>query len=42
VVGYSFAPIGVHKTEAASDWLLIKCYCIGMKDLPGVGTKLIG
>ena len=25
----SFAPIGLHKTDAASDWLLIK-------DLPGV------
>ncbi len=32
----SFAPIGLHKTDAASDWLLIKRHCIGMKGLPGV------
>jgi hypothetical protein len=29
----SFAPIGLHKMDAASDWLLIKHHCIG---LPGV------
>ncbi len=29
VDGQSFAPIGLHKIEAASDWLL-------MKGLPGV------
>ncbi len=23
-IGQSFAPIGLHKTDAASDWLLIK------------------
>jgi hypothetical protein len=34
--GQSFAPIGLHKTDAASDWLLIKRHCIGVKDLPGV------
>ena len=28
-IGQSFAPIGLHKTDAASDWLLIK-------GLPGV------
>ncbi len=28
-IGQSFAPIGLHKTNAASDWLLIK-------GLPGV------
>jgi hypothetical protein len=32
----SFAPIGLHKTEAASDWLLIKHHCIDRKGLPGV------
>ncbi len=32
----SFAPIGLHKTDDASDWLLIKRYCIGTKGLPGV------
>jgi hypothetical protein len=36
VDGQSFAPIGIHKTDAASDWLLIKHYCIGTKDLAGV------
>ncbi len=32
----SIAPIGLHKIDAASDWLLIKRVCIGMKSLPGV------
>ena len=32
----SFAPIGLHKIEAASDWLLLKQHCNGMKGLPGV------
>ncbi len=38
VLGYvqSFAPIGLHKTDTASDWLLIKRHCNGMKGLPGV------
>jgi hypothetical protein len=36
VDGQSFAPIGLHKTDAASDWLLTKWHCIGMKGLPGV------
>jgi hypothetical protein len=36
VDGHSFAPIGLHKTDAASDWLLIKQHCIGMKGLPVV------
>ncbi len=36
VDGQSFAPIGLHKTDAASDWLLIKRLCIGMKGLPEV------
>jgi hypothetical protein len=32
----SFAPIGLHKIDTASDWLLRKRVCIGMKSLPGV------
>jgi hypothetical protein len=36
VDGQSFAPIGLHKIDTASDWLLIKCHCIGMKGLPVV------
>ncbi len=31
----SFAPIGLHKTDAASDWLFIKQPCSGTKGLPG-------
>jgi hypothetical protein len=31
----SFAPIGLHKPDAASDWLLIKHHCIRTKGLPG-------
>ncbi len=38
--GQSFAPIGLHKTDAASDWLLIKRHCLGMKGLPGVQYKI--
>jgi hypothetical protein len=34
--GQSFAPIGLHKIDNASDWLLMKRHCIGMKGLPGV------
>jgi hypothetical protein len=34
--GQSSAPIGLQKIDAASDWLLIKRVCIGMKGLPGV------
>ncbi len=30
VHGQSFAPIGLHKIDTASDWLLIKRVCIGM------------
>jgi hypothetical protein len=33
VDGQSFVPIGLHKTDAASDWLLIKHYCIGTNGL---------
>ncbi len=40
VDGQSFAPMGLHKIDAASDWLLIERLCIGMKGLPV--TKLIG
>jgi hypothetical protein len=36
VDGQSFAPIGLHERDAASDWLLIKHHCIGTKGLPGV------
>ncbi len=32
----SIAPIGLHKIDAASDWLLIKRHFIGMKGLLGV------
>ncbi len=32
----SFAPIGLHETDAAYDWLLIKRRCIVMKGLPRV------
>jgi hypothetical protein len=35
VDGQSFAPMGLHKTEAASDWLHIKRHCICTKGLPG-------
>jgi hypothetical protein len=42
-IGQSFAPIGLHKTDAASDWLLIKRHYIGKKNLAGSpGTKFIG
>ncbi len=36
VDGQSFAPIGLHKIDVASGWLLTKRLCIGMKGLPGV------
>jgi hypothetical protein len=36
VDGQSFAPFGLHKKNSASDWLLIKRHCIGMKGLQGV------
>ncbi len=36
VHGQSFAPISLHKIDAASDWLLIKRVCIEMKSLLGV------
>jgi hypothetical protein len=35
----SFAPIGLHKIDAAFDWLLIKRLSIGMKGLPGVQVQ---
>jgi hypothetical protein len=38
VDGQSFAPIGLHKIDVSSDWLLIKHHCIGMSSV----TKLIG
>ncbi len=36
VDGHSFSPIGLHKTDAASDWLLLKHHCTDRKGLPGV------
>ncbi len=36
VDGQSFAPIGLHKTDAASDWLFIKRHYTERKGLPGV------
>jgi hypothetical protein len=36
VDGQSFVPIGLHKIDASSDWLLIKRLCIGIIGLPGV------
>jgi hypothetical protein len=39
VHGQSFAPIGLHKIDAASDWLLIKRVCISMIGLPGVQVQ---
>jgi hypothetical protein len=36
VHGQSFDPIGLHKIDTASDWLLRIWVCIGMKGLPGV------
>jgi len=38
-IGQSFAPIGLHKTDAASDWLLIKRHYLGKKGLPGVQVQ---
>ena len=38
-IGRSFAPIGLHKTDAASDWLLIKRHHLGKKGLPGVQVE---
>jgi hypothetical protein len=36
VDGQSFAPIGLHNTDAASDRLLIKHYYNNRKGLPGI------
>ena len=36
VDGQHFEPIGLHKIDADSDWLLLKRHCIGTKGLPGV------
>ncbi len=36
VEGHSFAPIGLHRTDAVSDLLLIKRHCICTKGLPEV------
>ena len=39
VDGQSFARIGLHKIDAASDWLLIIRLCIGTKGLPEVQVQ---
>jgi hypothetical protein len=39
VDGESFAPIGLHKIDPASDWLLIKRLCISMKGLQEVKVQ---
>jgi hypothetical protein len=31
----SFAPIGLHKIDSSSDWLLIKRHSNGVEGLPG-------
>ncbi len=36
VDGQSFVPIGIHKIDPSSDWLLIKRPSNGMEGLPGV------
>jgi hypothetical protein len=41
VDGQTFAPVDLHKTGAASDWLLIKRHCIDMKGLSRPVTELI-
>ncbi len=38
--GQSFAPIGLYKTDAASDWLLIKRHCIGLR-LAGSSVPIV-
>jgi hypothetical protein len=37
--GQSFAPIGLNKTDAAFDWLLIKRHYLGKKGLQGVQVQ---
>ncbi len=39
VDGQSFAPICLHKIDAASDWLLIKQHSNGMEGLPEVQVQ---
>ncbi len=41
VDGQSFAPIGLHKKVAASDWLLIKRHCIVLKACRESSYKII-
>jgi hypothetical protein len=36
VDGQSFAPIGIHRIDPSSDWLLIKRPSNDMEGLPGV------
>jgi hypothetical protein len=42
VDGQSFAPIGLHKIDPPSDWLLIKWHSNCGKACQGSDTKLIG
>ena len=42
VDGQSFAPIGLHKIDAASDWLLIKRNCRYERLAGSSGAKIIG
>jgi hypothetical protein len=44
VDGQSFAPIGVHKIDPSSDWLLIKRHSNGIKGLTQINriTAAIG
>jgi len=39
VDGQNFAPIGLHKIYAASDWFLIQVHRIAMKRLPEVQVQ---
>jgi hypothetical protein len=40
VVGQSFDPIGLHKMDAAFNWLVIQHHCTDMKGLPGVQLQI--
>jgi hypothetical protein len=41
VLGYwsELSPIGLHNTDAASDWLFMKQHYLGKKGLPGVQVQ---
>jgi hypothetical protein len=40
VHGQSFAPIGLHKIDAASDSLIIKRACVSMKGFKFTGKRM--